>query len=74
MLVTLPLVTIGGHPAQVAFAGLIGPGLFQLNVVIPSGLTLNGTGGFAEVPVVASIPGITVQANGLIAVQHPSGQ
>jgi len=74
MLMTQPLVTIGGLPAQVAFAGLVGPGLFQLNVVIPSGLTLNGTGGFTEVPVVASIPGITVQANGLIAVANPSGQ
>ena len=30
MLVTLPLVTIGGLPAQVVFAGLVGPGLFQL--------------------------------------------
>jgi uncharacterized protein (TIGR03437 family) len=32
----LPTVTIGGVPAAVAFVGLISPGLFQLNVVIPA--------------------------------------
>src|ERR1051326_1017470 len=31
----LPTVTIGGIPATVAFAGLIQPGLFQLNVTVP---------------------------------------
>jgi uncharacterized protein (TIGR03437 family) len=35
--ITLPTttVTIGGQPAQVTFAGLVGPGLYQLNVVVP---------------------------------------
>lgn len=32
---TLPTVTIGGKTAQVAFAGLIYPGEWQLNVVVP---------------------------------------
>ena len=32
----LPVVTIGGIPAQVQFAGLVYPGEFQFNVVIPS--------------------------------------
>lgn len=32
----LPTVTIGGTAAQVGFAGLISPGLFQFNVTIPS--------------------------------------
>jgi len=31
----LPVVTIGGIPAAVLFAGLVGPGEFQLNVVVP---------------------------------------
>ena len=33
----LPVITLGGLPAQVQFAGLISPGLFQFNIVIPSG-------------------------------------
>jgi len=33
---TLPACTIGTNAAAVAFAGLIGPGLYQLNVIIPA--------------------------------------
>jgi len=33
---SLPTIQIGGHAAQVAFAGLISPGLYQFNVVVPS--------------------------------------
>jgi len=33
-----PKVLIGGVPANVTFAGLISPGLYQLNVVVPDGL------------------------------------
>ena len=36
-LVTPPAITIGGLPATVQFAGLVTPGLFQLNVVVPAG-------------------------------------
>ncbi len=32
----LPAVSIGGNPATVQFAGLISPGLFQFNVVVPA--------------------------------------
>jgi uncharacterized protein (TIGR03437 family) len=32
---TLPVITIGGTPATVSFAGVISPGLYQFNVVIP---------------------------------------
>lgn len=32
----LPTIQIGGKAAQVAFAGLISPGLYQFNVVVPS--------------------------------------
>ncbi len=35
---TLPVVTLGGIPATVQFAGLISPGLYQFNVVVPAGL------------------------------------
>jgi uncharacterized protein (TIGR03437 family) len=36
--ITLPAatVTIGGQNAQVTFAGLVSPGLYQLNVVVPT--------------------------------------
>lgn len=34
----LPQVQIGGAAATVSFAGLIGPGLYQLNVIVPSGI------------------------------------
>ena len=33
---SLPVITIGGIPATVQFAGLISPGLFQFNVVVPA--------------------------------------
>jgi uncharacterized protein (TIGR03437 family) len=32
----LPVVTIGGIPATVSFAGLVAPGEFQFNVVVPA--------------------------------------
>jgi uncharacterized protein (TIGR03437 family) len=34
-----PTVVIDAVEAQVAFAGLVGPGLYQINVVVPTGLT-----------------------------------
>lgn len=34
----LPVITIGGKNATVQFAGLVSPGLFQLNVVVPNSL------------------------------------
>ncbi len=35
-LATLPVVTIGGLPASVQFAGLVAPGQFQFNVIVPA--------------------------------------
>ena len=35
---SLPSIEVGGIPAHVAFAGVISPGLYQLNVTIPSGV------------------------------------
>jgi uncharacterized protein (TIGR03118 family) len=34
-LATLPTITIGGAPATVTYGGLIEPGVFQINVVVP---------------------------------------
>ena len=34
-LATLPVCTVGGNPAAVSFAGLISPGLYQINLTIP---------------------------------------
>ncbi|HTB12506.1 MAG TPA: hypothetical protein VK752_13085 [Bryobacteraceae bacterium] len=33
---SVPVCTIGGAPALVGFAGLISPGLYQLNITVPS--------------------------------------
>jgi uncharacterized protein (TIGR03437 family) len=38
---TLPACTVGSNTATLAFAGLINPGLYQLNIVVPNG-TSNG--------------------------------
>jgi uncharacterized protein (TIGR03437 family) len=35
-LASLPSCTVGGSPATVGFAGLISPGLYQLNITVPS--------------------------------------
>jgi uncharacterized protein (TIGR03437 family) len=37
-LASVPEVRIGGQPADVEYAGLVSPGVYQLNVRIPSGL------------------------------------
>ena len=59
----LPVVRIGGISATVAFAGLVSPGLFQLNVVVPA-TTPNGdnalTGTFNGLPMQNGVI-ITVQ-------------
>lgn len=58
----LPAIKIGGVPATVQFAGLVAPGEFQFNVVIPSSLT-NG-----DQPVTATYNGVSTQAGTLITV------
>ena len=35
-----PAIVIDGIAADVSFAGLVGPGLYQFNVVVPSNVTL----------------------------------
>ena len=63
-LTPLPAIQIGGLAATVQFAGLISPGLFQLNVVVPSqapdgNLTIRATAN-----------GSSTQSGALVAVQH----
>jgi hypothetical protein len=62
-LLSTPAVTIGGKAATVLFDGLISPGLYQLNVTVP---TTVGTGNQA---IVATYLGLTTQAGTLITVQ-----
>ncbi len=55
--------TIGGQSAPIDFAGVVGAGLVQINVHVPSGLTGN-------VPVVLTVGGVTTQTTAnMIPVQ-----
>jgi uncharacterized protein (TIGR03437 family) len=56
-------ITIGGSPADVAFAGMSAAGLYQFNVTVPANLAAG------DHPVVASIGGVQSQSNAFIAVQ-----
>jgi uncharacterized protein (TIGR03437 family) len=60
---TLPVITIGGNPATVSFAGVISPGLYQFNVVIPS----NAQNG--DNTVTCSYGGLSTPTGDLITVQ-----
>lgn len=60
---TLPVVTIGGTQASVAFAGLISPGLYQFNVTVPS----NTPSGDASL--VATYNGQSTQAGVLLSIK-----
>ena len=62
-LTPMPTVTIGGLTAAVTFAGLVAPGQFQFNVVVPQA-TPSG-----NQSVTASLGGITTQGNAQIAVR-----
>jgi uncharacterized protein (TIGR03437 family) len=58
---TTPVVTIGGQQAQVTFSGLAPgfPGLYQINCVVPSGITA-GTA-----PITVAVGGAVSKASGL---------
>lgn len=56
-------VTIGDQPAQVTFCGLVAPGLYQLNVIVPN---IDPKYRFFGVPVVASIDGVGTRAVGYL--------
>jgi len=55
-------VTIGGIAATVTFAGLVGPGLYQLDIQIPTGLA----GG--DQPLVLTVGGISAQPNLMLTI------
>ncbi len=55
-------VTIGGIAATVTFAGLVGPGLFQIDIQIPNGL--NG----GDQPIVLTVNGIAAQPNLMLTI------
>jgi uncharacterized protein (TIGR03437 family) len=63
-LAPLPVVKIAGTAAMVTFAGLVLPGEYQFNVVVPA-TTLDG-----NQTVTATLNGISTQGNARIAVQH----
>jgi uncharacterized protein (TIGR03437 family) len=58
----LPVITMGGVPATVAFAGLVAPGEFQFNVVVPSTLA-NG-----DQSILATYNSQSTQSNTLITI------
>jgi uncharacterized protein (TIGR03437 family) len=61
---SLPLIQIGGISASVQFAGLVSPGLYQFNVVVPSPVA-NG-----DNPITAQYNGLTTQSGVLLTVQQ----
>ena len=59
-----PAIQIGGITAQVAFAGVVSPGLYQFNVVVPSSVSTGDSG------VVALYGGVATPTGALISVQQ----
>jgi uncharacterized protein (TIGR03437 family) len=57
-------VTIGGQPAVVEFAGVVGAGLVQINVTVPASIN-NG-----DAVVVATVNGVSTQAAGNLISVH----
>jgi uncharacterized protein (TIGR03437 family) len=55
-------IKIGGIAATVAFAGLVGPGLYQFNVMVPSLPS-------GDAAVLATIGGVTTQTGVSVTVQ-----
>jgi len=60
----LPVIQIGGATASVVFAGLVAPGQFQFNVVVPPTLA------DGDQPITVSYSGQTTQSGTLLTVQH----
>jgi uncharacterized protein (TIGR03437 family) len=58
------VVGIGGYPAQVPFAGLVAPGEFQFNIVVPSSVP------DGDIDIKASYDGALSQNSATLAVQH----
>ena len=62
----LPVIQVGGIPASVQFAGLVSPGLYQFNVVVPES-TPNG-----DNTLTAQYNGFATQSGVLVTVQNPN--
>lgn len=60
----LPVIRIGGSLATVNFAGLVSPGEYQFNVVVPSNLA------DGDQPITATNGGQTTQAGTLISIHQ----
>ena len=54
--------TIGGVPATVQFAGLVAPGEYQFNILVPSGFTGDNL-------VVMKVSGLSTQPNAYLTVR-----
>jgi uncharacterized protein (TIGR03437 family) len=63
VLATLPQITIGGVAASVEYAGLVGAGLYQLNVTVPASLSSGDAagGGYDRRCAISGGVSITVQ-------------
>ncbi len=61
---TMPIIKVGGIPAQVQFAGLIFPGEYQFNVAIPTNLA------DGDQPIAATYNNQSTQPGTLITIQH----
>lgn len=59
-----PTVTIGGLSATVAFAGVMAPGAYQINVMIPA------TAPDGDLPIIATYNGFSTKTGVNITVQH----
>jgi uncharacterized protein (TIGR03437 family) len=64
MLSPVPQVTIGGATATVQFAGLVAPGEFQFNVIVPTGIP-NG-----DNQILATYNGASTPSTAVITVQQ----
>lgn len=60
----MPVVKIGGITANVQFAGLVAPGEFQFNVVVPENVP------DGDQPIVATYNGATTQTGAVITIQN----
>jgi uncharacterized protein (TIGR03437 family) len=59
----LPAIQVGGITANVRFAGLTSPGLYQINLDIPPGLAAG------DYPLLATLSGTPTQSGTLITIQ-----
>jgi uncharacterized protein (TIGR03437 family) len=59
-----PDVKVGGNPATVTFAGLVGVGLYQINFKVPADAA------DGDLPLTATYNGLSIQPNLLITVHH----